>query len=155
MLKDDGKPDAGLRKILHDNLPGHWTTIETGAVAQGVPDSNYCLNGVEGWVECKRSHSYGIVGMRPGQCAWLFKRWFAGGNCWVAVRVLHEGGVRKGPPEDTLCLVKGLYAPDLKRAGLSSVPYLSWAGSPTGWSWEEIADCLGTPRKWDPADPGL
>lgn len=138
--------DGGLRGLFHKNIPGHWTAVETGVVSLGVPDSNYCVGGVEGWVEFKKSESDGVIRVRPMQSAWLFRRWRAGGRCQVAIRMTHGGGKRKGPPCDHLYICDGQYAPDLITRGLRSVPSTIWVGGPERWEWEEIAARLTMPR---------
>ena len=75
---------------------GHLQRIETGSIAEGVPDVNYCFQGLEGWVELK----YGKVplrattevfksqpGMRPAQIDWILYRGKVGGRVFILLNI--------------------------------------------------------------------
>jgi Holliday junction resolvase len=127
--------DGGLRTKFHQNCIGDWQAIETGIIASGVPDSNFCINGIEGWIEFKQT-SANAVGMRPEQVGWILRRCRAGGRVYIAVRHKHEGGPRKGPPVDRLLLFHGTQAKELKDIGLKTQHIYE------GWNWKEVADIL-------------
>lgn len=134
--------DGGLRGIFHDRLRVgiHWQAIETGEVVMGVPDSNFCCDGVEGWVEYKQTDAW-AVGIRPEQGAWLSTRHMRGGRTFVAVRRWHDGGPRKGAAVDELWLCSGQYARTLRHEGLqsNSVVWLGvWSGGPARWDWDAV-----------------
>lgn len=67
--------------------------IET-SVAQGIPDLNYCYQGVEGWIELKKLRRktkrgvFSIPHLRANQCAWINRRVsHHGGTVWLLAQV--------------------------------------------------------------------
>lgn len=137
--------DGGLRPLFREKLKvgAHWQTIETGDVSLGVPDSNYCIGGDEGWVEYKQTDAW-AVGIRKEQSAWLLTRHMRGGRAFVAVRRRHDGGPRKGPAVDELWLCQGQYAGLLKDYGLQceEINWCGvWSGGPAHWDWAAV-------RRW-------
>lgn len=64
------------------------------AARSGTPDINF----VEGWIELKWKSSWPVrpqtplrvETFTPQQRAWITRRWRAGGNIWVLLRVGHE-----------------------------------------------------------------
>ena len=145
-----GKADGGLRSVMMTNLRklgGHWQPIETGMIVSGVLDFNYCINGKEGWVECKRTSAW-KVGVDPAQCGWADQRVRNGGRVYLAVRRLHPGGART-PPRDELWLCRfsamrpltvGRGLNELEKADVVGV----WSGGPAIWDWSAIAKALQT-----------
>lgn len=122
----------------------HWQSIETGSTGLGIPDSNFCCDGIEGWVEFKQTEGW-AVGLTTEQIGWHMTRARRGGSTFVAVRRKHGGGPRKGPPADQLWLYGGDSASDLGRAGLNdtSVPWLGmWDGGPAAWDWDHVRRLL-------------
>lgn len=114
---------------------------------RGVPDSNYCCEGVEGWIEFKVTAGW-TVAMRPEQVGWLMRRSRAGGRCWVAVRRRCPSGPRR-EPADELWLFPGVDALVLQSDGLAAfsralTPAQRWEGGPAKWDWGRIADLLTT-----------
>jgi uncharacterized protein YecT (DUF1311 family) len=81
------KRDGDLRKIFRDHLPAaQWSSIETGATAGGVPDSEFCFEGGhQGWLEFKRVSGWRVV-LQPAQIAWISRRDRMGANVWIAAR---------------------------------------------------------------------
>ena len=79
---------------------GHIQRVETGAIAAGVPDVNYCIEGgYEGWLELKRgsipARESTIVfksqrGLEPSQVDWLLIRSKVGGRCFVLIQLDKE-----------------------------------------------------------------
>lgn len=124
--------DGNLRSMFRTKIPGHWQSVETGSTGQGVPDSNYCVDRFEGWVEFKQTHGWSVR-FKTGQVAWLMRRARAGGRGWVAIRRWPEG-------IDELWLVPGGYAEILAQSGLRQVQLVSrvWTGGPRKWDWTEI-----------------
>lgn len=111
--------DGGLRKIFRTKLRQfHWQAIETGGTGLGIPDSNYCVDGLEGWVEYKKTHGFAI-GLRPEQVGWHMKRARAGGLTTIAVRRQTEAGPRKGPAVDQLFMFPGAWADRLDDEGIN------------------------------------
>ncbi len=118
----------------------HWQSVETGGTGLGVPDSNYCGRGVEGWIEFKQTAGFAVT-LRPEQVGWLDRRARAGGLVHVGVRRWHDGGVRKGPAVDELWLLAGAAAKLMKGQGLRyDARYIVgvWGGGPSGWDWPLI-----------------
>jgi hypothetical protein len=161
-----GKIDGGLRELLRGCVPTfHWTSVETGATARGVPDSNYLASGgIEGWVECKRTRAgrdtYRVE-IQPEQAAWHHRRARLGGRSWIAVR-------RVVGREDQLWMVPGGWALEIRRVGLraawdglitgaGALPGPSWGGvwlgGPAGWDWAAVAACLRAAPLAAPACP--
>ena len=77
-----------LRSHTQDEF--HWQRIES--VGEGIPDTNYCGRGCEGWLELKvihnrmLSHTMAVdIGLRPSQAAWLLRRTGAGGRANVCI----------------------------------------------------------------------
>lgn len=140
--------DGGLRRIIMDNLYRvHCQPVETGLISMGVPDLNFCADGVEGWIECKQTEGWAVT-LEPEQISWLTRRARNGGRVFVAVRRWHTGGPRKGPPVDELWLLRGEYAPDLRSLGLQWT--LSTRGPLLGrwsrgqWDWDDFRHLLIT-----------
>lgn len=72
---------------------GHWQRIEDG-LSMGVPDVNYCIRGVEGWIELKEIADWPVRDKTPvsfrwerEQRFWAKKRGKAGGNVWLLLYV--------------------------------------------------------------------
>lgn len=139
--------DGGLRKLFQQHLPMfHWQAIETGMTGRGIPDINYCHEGVEGWLECKQTGGW-AVGLRPEQVAWLDRRARARGRCWVAVRRKHALGPRR-EAVDELWLVRGSGVLVLAKGGLRDalanlVVDGIWVGGPARWDWTAVRKVLG------------
>lgn len=133
--------DGGLRRLFHEKLNHfHWQAIETGGTGRGIPDSNFCYKGIEGWVEYKASSGWS-VGLRPEQVAWHLKRTRAGGNTWIAVRQKHQGGPRKGDPIDVLHLIPGKLANELQEQGLQ-IEHPQIVRLPAPWRWPLVEETL-------------
>jgi len=133
--------DGGLRKLFHTKLPHfHFQAIETGGTGRGIPDSNYCYKGIEGWIEFKVTDGW-LCDLRPEQVAWHLKRHRAGGRTWIATRRKHAGGPRKGDPVDELWIAPGKLAKDLQEKGLKLIhPQLLKFDTP--WNWTQIENLL-------------
>lgn len=134
--------DGGLRQIFRHHLPTFdWQSIESGMTGLGIPDSNYCVDGVEGWVEYKLT-STSKVGLRSEQVGWLLRRSRAGGRTFIAIRYRHSGGPRRGEPVDRLFIYRGSQAKKVLVHGLTIRPLASWAGGPSRWSWDQVSALL-------------
>lgn len=116
----------------------HWQSVESGSTGGGIPDSNYCCAGVEGWVEYKWTSGW-TVGLRPAQVGWLSRRARAGGLVFVGVR-------RRNATCDQLWLLRGSAAALAKAQGLRALPdrYVlgRWDGGPGAWDWQAIRATL-------------
>jgi len=147
--------DGGLRPLFRSRLPQFmWTSVETGATGSGVADSNYLLNGVEGWIEHKQTDASKIDSLNKYQVAWLHRRARCGGRVWIACRRWHDGGPRRGPPIDELWLVPGGWAQELRSGGLLALARTGdawlaglewWPGGPARWPWDRVAAALVAP----------
>lgn len=137
-----GKIDGGLRALFRANVPGDWTSIESGSTGGGIPDSNYCLDGVEGWVEYKQTGGWAVT-LRPEQVGWIARRVRNGGRVWVAVRQQAPAGPRR-EARDALWLFGGHLATLAKMEGLrglESRPDVHvWHHA--GWDWQAIRKLL-------------
>lgn len=137
--------DDGLRVIFHDRLRAgfHWQAIETGGTGRGIPDSNFCCGGCEGWVEMKATAAWS-VDLSAEQVGWHLTRLQRGGRTFVAVRRRHPGGPRKGPPEDQLWLYRGSAVAALRRSGLLTEDGLlgRWDDGPSRWDWDRVRELL-------------
>lgn len=138
--------DGGLRNLFHIHLKSgaHWQAVETGGTGLGIPDSNYCIDGVEGWVEMKRTNAWS-VGVRPEQNSWHRTRTARGGRTFFAVRRCHDGGPRKGDAVDELWLCHGRWSLALMVGGLQhpEIKWLGvWSGGPARWDWQAVRHIL-------------
>lgn len=83
-------------KLLREKLiqpRDRWDRIENG-VGAGMPDTNYCINGVEGWVELKspiepaRKHTP-LFGsnhdLSQSQKNWFKRQILAGGRAYILI----------------------------------------------------------------------
>ena len=134
-----GGRDGGLRKCYRTHLPEiHWTSVESPFTIQGIPDSNFCHDGVEGWIENKRVRRADVVEMRPEQVAWIERRARAGGRVFIAVRWAMQA--------DSLFLLAPQAGRALLGLGLASLPRAMvlgrWSGGPSQWKWPKIAEIL-------------
>jgi hypothetical protein len=115
--------------------------IELGLIASGVPDMNYCVGGVEGWIELKATEGVALT-IRPGQVSWIERRVRAGGRVHVAVRRRRPGGPRRGEAIDELWLYHGSNVRLLEAKGLAIPPLGRWGGGPSRWDWAEVRRVL-------------
>lgn len=121
--------------------------METGGTGLGIPDSNFCCDGVEGWVEFKRTTAW-AVGLRPEQIGWHRARMARGGRSFIAIRRHHDGGPVKGEPVDELWLCRGGYASTLARFGMADTSIMwegVWSGGPGRWDWDQVRAALLAP----------
>lgn len=112
-------------------------------VGVGMPDVNYCYNGVEGWIELKHvdrppSRDSTPVfpdgkGLRPDQVVWLHKRRRAGGRAFVLARC-----------GESIFLVDGDYAKVFNGFGFSElIAHCSWWGvKARGVDWKGLLEAL-------------
>jgi hypothetical protein len=138
--------DGGLRQLFRKHIPGaDWQSVETWSTGQGVPDLNYCLDGVEGWIELKQTDA-NVVDIRPEQIAWAERRTRAGGRVLLAVRRKHGGGPRKGPPVDELWMFNAQQMRSVQTTGLRTMGALIIGmGGPTQWSWSNVMKLMKDP----------
>lgn len=137
--------DGGLWSLIHQHIAGDFQRIELGAVGPGVPDINFCIDGVEGWIELKTTDTY-TVPFRLGQVAWAARRTRAGGRVLLLTRRIHGGGPRKGDPVDELWVHWGKDVLEVHNGGLlAATPLLYQVGGPRLWSWHQVREALIVP----------
>lgn len=129
--------DGGLRQIFRTKLPKfHWQSVESPLTGKGTPDSNYCFDGYEGWIEYKQTDSIKRVrSIKPEQVAWAERRARVGGRVFMAVRARYGNC-------DSLWLVRAPAIRSVFAGGLSSIgpgEGESWEGGPQSWDWAMIA----------------
>lgn len=130
--------DGQLRKLFKKHLPKiHWVSIETGDTGMGVPDSNFCIDGIEGWIEFKKTDK-GIIDLKPEQIGWIIDRIRHGGRVKIAVRVHQFAG-------EYLIIFDGVRIEEM--VGKSILVNLNlvegwWTGRPKDWNWDEIQRIL-------------
>jgi hypothetical protein len=142
------RDDGGLRAEFRNRLPHFdWASIETASTAGGVPDSNYCCGGCEGWIEFKRTAGW-TCPLRPAQVGWIARRVRHGGRVAVGLRQQAPAGPRRDR-RDRLWLLAGSAARELKSQGVGDAARLPpgtvlgyWDGGPAGWDWAAVADLL-------------
>lgn len=133
------KVDGGLRATFQERMPFvHWTPIETGGTALGVPDLEGCYKSRQVWIEMKKADHWTVDKVRPNQVAWIERRIRAGGAVFL--------GVRRAGRE--LWLLDGRAARPLilgeRLSSLSTALVLGrWDGGPGSWDWGKVAETLG------------
>lgn len=140
--------DGGLRSLFRQNIMGDWCSVESGTTGGGIPDSNYCIEGHDGWIEYKQTTGWAVT-LRPEQVGWIARRVRNGGTVWIAVRQQAPAGPRR-PPRDALWLFRGTWAARAKAEGLRG-PWVAEAapadlhvydGGPARWGWRAIHGLL-------------
>ena len=139
------RTDGGLRAIMHKHLKpfGHCVAIETGLIASGVPDSNYCINGHELWIESKHTSAWAVK-VRPAQVSWAEQRVRHGGKVYCAVR--RNGSTKAGAYDELWLCTHGALRWLLGGGTLQDIDAELvlgyWPGGPTEWPWRTVAHIL-------------
>lgn len=129
-----------LQKYVLDNVDdtGHWTFIESKDVSPGIPDLNFCVNSIDGWIELKYGTDKNPPTLRPTQCAWFRRRAGVGGNCWLLM----------GAPfyeAHSFYLIPGIQVPGLVKATKldhwKKEAQIKWDGR---INWKEFIDICTT-----------
>lgn len=90
--------ESALWTCLRGKLPSqaHAVRVEN-TVQVGTPDVNFCLGGLDVWLELKqlddwpkREKTRVVLGMREGQAPWIIKRTIAGGLAFVFAQIGRE-----------------------------------------------------------------
>ena len=128
--------DGSLRGLFKSHMKApHWTPIETSATVTGTPDLEGCLDGIQIWVELKKTEGW-TVEIRPSQRGWALRRVGVGGRVWVAVRQL-------GKARDSLWLISGAFVREVGEYGLkANIPKLVFDGGSQNWPWPVIQETL-------------
>lgn len=123
--------DGELRKAFREGLRAwHWQSIESALTGAGIPDSNYCCHGVEGWLELKKADGWKVK-FQVMQPAWIMRRVREGGRVHIAVRQTRT---------DILYLYWGGSVVALRDGNLKTVPPLAQWKRP--WPWQEIGELI-------------
>lgn len=127
--------DGGLRQLFQSRLKDfHFQSVESGLTGRGIPDTNYCFCGIEGWIEFKKTNGW-TVGLRAEQIGWQLQRSRAGGRVFTAVRRKEHELWLLSPTAAPGNTLKGLAGPS---AGLLGV----WIGGPRAWDWGALKNVL-------------
>lgn len=90
-------PEQKFYYLIKDHIPGHVNRIEN-STGVGIPDINFCFNGLETWLELKANINllvvpdeviqipFGTKKLRDSQIIWHGQRTKAGGRVLVAIR---------------------------------------------------------------------
>lgn len=152
-----GKIDGGLRSLFREHLiKFDWTSIESGLTSAGIPDSNFCRDGEEGWIEFKRATGWAVT-LEPEQVGWICRRVRYGGGVWIGVRQQAPAGPRR-EARDALWLIPGALAREAKVGGLRAMnehtaamgryPLVQvWQGGPAVWAWDAVGAALVAPKQ--------
>jgi hypothetical protein len=137
--------DGDLKRIFRKHLPRFdFQPVEMDVLAPGVPDLNYCCDGVEGFIELKQTSAWSVV-VGENQVPWVERRLRAGGRVFVAVRRRCPSGPRRRA-KDELWLLAGAAIRDLAEEGLRGVPagrvLGRWTDGPARWDWPRVAQLL-------------
>lgn len=124
--------ETALRKYLAPLINGHVSQIESHATAVGIPDTNYCIKGVEGWIELKFTRDGNKVKVRPAQWTW-FRRRLKAGHAWLFFMLRWEFG---SVTNHYLIRVRDLAMLDRLRSDLTPQ---AWAIEATG-DWAKSID---------------
>lgn len=137
-MRIDGGVYAEMKKHLPSRI--HFQRIETGITGGGIPDINYCCDGIEGWIEAKKTSGWKVK-IRPEQCGWALRRHRAGGRTFFAVR-------RITTSDDQLYLIRGRDARELLDLGLRPFFPTDLVGEsgPANWDWPEVLRRLLGPQ---------
>lgn len=124
--------DGRLRTIFRGKFPDwQWTSVETGAVAPGTPDAEWCApGGISGWIEFKQTAGWKVK-FQPLQLPWIHRRARLGGRVFIAVR-------RK---KDFLYIIPGSDILTLNDLGLKAFKPIDGEGA-RNWDWLEVENCL-------------
>lgn len=130
--------DGGLYKLLKKNLPQvNWQRIEIGGTGHGVPDLNFCYQGIEGWLELKKD-TKGRMDIRPEQIGWIIERLRHGGLVRIAVRL-------QTTYSDVLIIFDGSIVEKMETKSVERNLPLAidfWEGGPKLWDWAEILQAI-------------
>lgn len=96
-----GKHESGfwaeIKRALGSRPLHDLVRVENGTCGPGTPDLNYCIDGIEGWIELKKvelpkrdSTVVKVDHFVGEQRAWLMRRATAGGRVWVLLRAGDE-----------------------------------------------------------------
>jgi hypothetical protein len=131
-----GKADSGLRPLFRRYLPKiDFVPVESGQTSRGIPDTNYCYQGIEGWIEMKAADHW-RVDIRPEQVGWIERRIDHGGRVYVAIL----------RADNELWLFRGSMMRRLMKERMDEIPVLGcWDRGPAVWDWAKVMEILTKP----------
>lgn len=77
--------EARFRKWVVSSIKkvgGHASSVESHATSPGIPDVDFCIDGISGHIELKVCSSRGL---RQSQVLWFRQRLKAGGKPWILI----------------------------------------------------------------------
>lgn len=119
---------------------GHFSRVESPETSPGIPDLDFCIDGVEGHIELKYGDTTKTPKIRPTQVRWFRDRVNNGGRPWLFVLLV------TGKAKHYL-LFHGAQVPSLSR-----VNHLLWDGYTIHhWvdkmDWKDFISILCSKRK--------
>lgn len=133
--------DDSIRDKLREGLRPfgvHFQSIESAVTGGGIPDMNLCAEGIEVWIEGKKTDGWTAGDVKVGQIGWHLARHRAGGRTLFATRRRRARSARMDAC-DELWLHSGLYGAELREGGLRAAPaLLTQSGGPAGWDWSAV-----------------
>lgn len=78
----------GIHSVVRD---AHLSLVESPLSSPGIPDVDFCINGIEGHIELKFSRRQDCPHIRPSQVKWFKARCKAGGNPWLFTKIDRQG----------------------------------------------------------------
>lgn len=97
MTRDENGLRVKVKEALKDKA--HLSWVESHSTSPGVPDLNYCIDGVEGWLELKS----GSFDVKASQVRWFEDRVAKGG--WPLF-LIEMGGIFMLVPGSKACRLK-------------------------------------------------
>jgi hypothetical protein len=85
--------EAKFRKFLIRNMPGHWSMVESPITSAGIPDLDFCINGIEGHVELKYASEKKSPELRTSQRLWFRRRLAEGGTPVIFIEYKLKDGM--------------------------------------------------------------
>ena len=67
---------------------GHFSRVESGETSVGIPDVDYCIDGIEGHLEIKYGTGDKLPKIRPSQVNWFKARHKAGGSPFLLAKII-------------------------------------------------------------------
>lgn len=139
--------DGGLWQEVRKYLKPGWDfqRIETGLTGGGVPDVNFCCDGIEGWLELKWTPGW-KPRIRPEQIGWAERRLRNGGRVLMLTWRRCEAGSRREAASE-LWVHSGWHMRTVLDEGLRvAPPILRETGGPSNWRWDHVGEAILTAR---------
>lgn len=73
---------------------GHFSRVESPQTSAGIPDVDFCVEGIEGHIELKFGEGGNAPRMRPSQVKWFNSRVKAGGKPIIFAKLVDGADVR-------------------------------------------------------------